>query len=120
MTRTISRRKVLRIGGGTAATLGLSAMAGELASVGYANGASLTAIGKDDAGRVTSLTWRTSDGRQIPSTVARTRALWYPCGYANDRAGAPSSRLRSARARWCAYAWSSERRGPSPTIRAAV
>src|SRR5207247_3482962 len=33
MTRTISRRKVLRIGGGTAATLGFSAMAGELASV---------------------------------------------------------------------------------------
>ena len=33
MTATISRRDLLHIGGGTAATLGLSAMAGELASV---------------------------------------------------------------------------------------
>jgi RHS repeat-associated protein len=48
--------------------------AGELASVGYANGASLTAIGKDTAGRVTSLTWRTSDGHQVASAVTRTRA----------------------------------------------
>ena len=33
MTRTVTRRNLLRIGGGTAATLGLSAMAGELAAV---------------------------------------------------------------------------------------
>src|SRR5438552_5096583 len=33
MTRTVTRRNLLRIGGGTAATLGLSALAGELASV---------------------------------------------------------------------------------------
>src|SRR5712691_454617 len=33
MARTVTRRNLLRIGGGTAATLGLSAMAGELAAV---------------------------------------------------------------------------------------
>jgi RHS repeat-associated protein len=47
---------------------------GELGSVAYANGSSLAAIGKDSAGRVTSLTWQTSDARQIVSAVSRTRA----------------------------------------------
>jgi RHS repeat-associated protein len=48
--------------------------AGELASVSYANGSSLAAIGKDSAGRVTSLTWKTSDAKQIVSAVSRTQA----------------------------------------------
>jgi RHS repeat-associated protein len=48
--------------------------AGELASVSYANGTALTTIGKDPAGRTTSLTWRTSDNLSITSTVTRTRA----------------------------------------------
>lgn len=49
-------------------------MAGELASVTYSNGSALTAIGKDPAGQVTSLNWRTVDGNDITSTVSRTRA----------------------------------------------
>ncbi|HYQ68088.1 PA14 domain-containing protein [Actinophytocola sp.] len=48
--------------------------AGELASVTYANGTSLTAIGKDPAGQTTSLTWLTSDNTTIASSVDRTRA----------------------------------------------
>lgn len=48
--------------------------AGELASVAYANGSSLAAIGKDQQGAVTSLTWQTSDSRQFVSAVSRTRA----------------------------------------------
>ncbi|MBB4675046.1 PA14 domain-containing protein [Crossiella cryophila] len=48
--------------------------AGELGSVSYANGAKLAAIGKDGAGRPTSLTWRLGDGREVVSTVSRTRA----------------------------------------------
>ncbi|WP_198943296.1 PA14 domain-containing protein [Actinokineospora bangkokensis] len=48
--------------------------AGELATVTYANGSALTAIGKDAAGEVTSLTWRRSDNVTVASTVTRTRA----------------------------------------------
>ncbi|MET0134354.1 MAG: PA14 domain-containing protein, partial [Kibdelosporangium sp.] len=48
--------------------------AGELASVAYANGSALTATGRDTAGQVTSLAWKTSDNRQVVSTVGRTRA----------------------------------------------
>jgi RHS repeat-associated protein len=47
---------------------------GELASVTYSNGAGLATIGKDIAGRTTSLTWRTGDGKQVVSSVSRTRA----------------------------------------------
>ncbi|MCG8922254.1 PA14 domain-containing protein [Lentzea sp. CC55] len=48
--------------------------AGELKSVTYANGTALTAIGKDGPGQVTSLTWKTKPGTEIPTTVTRTRA----------------------------------------------
>ncbi|UUV30726.1 PA14 domain-containing protein [Amycolatopsis roodepoortensis] len=48
--------------------------AGEPASVSYANGAALTSIGKDEAGRPVSLTWKTSDNKTITSQVGRTRA----------------------------------------------
>src|SRR5258708_18936853 len=43
-----------------------------MASVAYGNGSSLAAIGKDSPGRVTSLTWQTSDLVQIKSAVDRT------------------------------------------------
>ncbi|ONI83265.1 hypothetical protein ALI22I_32470 [Saccharothrix sp. ALI-22-I] len=48
--------------------------AGESASVTYANGSSLSAIGRDDTGATTSHTWRTSDGVSVVSNVTRTRA----------------------------------------------
>ncbi|KFU82039.1 RHS repeat-associated core domain-containing protein [Amycolatopsis lurida] len=48
--------------------------AGEAATVAYANGASLTGIGADQAGKTSSLTWKTSDSRTITSDVTRTRA----------------------------------------------
>jgi len=48
--------------------------AGDLATVAYPNGSSLAAVGKDDAARVVSQRWKTSDGVQIDSTVDRTRA----------------------------------------------
>lgn len=48
--------------------------AGELASVAYANGSSLESVGRDDAGRTVSHTWKTSDGVQVVSAVTRTRA----------------------------------------------
>ncbi|GAA3689142.1 PA14 domain-containing protein [Lentzea roselyniae] len=47
--------------------------AGELATATYANGASLTSIGRDTAGRTVSQTWKTSDNVQVVSTVTRTR-----------------------------------------------
>jgi RHS repeat-associated protein len=62
-----------RLGTTTLATPSYDA-AGELASVTYANGSSLSAVGRDPAGRVTSLTWRTSDQVSVISTVGRTRA----------------------------------------------
>jgi RHS repeat-associated protein len=48
--------------------------AGELATVSYANGSSLSGVGKDPAGRVVALSWRTSDNVPVTSTVTRTRA----------------------------------------------
>ncbi len=48
--------------------------AGELASVTYANGSSLAAVGRDTAGRVVSQTWKTGDNVQIVSSVTRTRS----------------------------------------------
>ncbi|WP_240522093.1 PA14 domain-containing protein [Amycolatopsis vastitatis] len=48
--------------------------AGELATVTYSNGSALSAIGKDPAGEVTSLTWTTSDSKSVVSQVSRTRA----------------------------------------------
>ena len=61
-----------KLGSTVLATVGYD-NAGEMASVSYANGASLTAIGKDDAGRPTSLSWQTSDGKQVVSQVTRSR-----------------------------------------------
>ncbi|MEV5714652.1 PA14 domain-containing protein [Amycolatopsis mediterranei] len=60
--------------GGTVLATSTYDTAGELATVSYANGSSLAAIGKDTAGRTTALTWKTSDGHQIAAAVARTRA----------------------------------------------
>ncbi|MBP2325458.1 RHS repeat-associated protein [Kibdelosporangium banguiense] len=48
--------------------------AGELATVTYSNGSSLAATGKDTAGRTTSVTWKTSDGREVVSAVGRSRS----------------------------------------------
>ncbi|HVV12772.1 MAG TPA: PA14 domain-containing protein [Amycolatopsis sp.] len=48
--------------------------AGELATATYGNGTSLAAIGKDQAGRITSLTWQDDASNQVVSQVARTRA----------------------------------------------
>ncbi|MEU4448304.1 PA14 domain-containing protein [Actinosynnema sp. NPDC050801] len=48
--------------------------AGELASVTYANGSSLAAVGNDTAGRVVSNTWRTTDNVEVVSSVTRSRA----------------------------------------------
>ncbi|WP_232376107.1 PA14 domain-containing protein [Amycolatopsis aidingensis] len=48
--------------------------AGELASVAYANGSALSAVGRDVAGRETSRTWRLADGTEVRSAVSRTRA----------------------------------------------
>ena len=48
--------------------------AGELSYVGYGNKVALQAIGRDQAGRVTSLTWRKPGKVDIVSTVARSRA----------------------------------------------
>ncbi|WP_020647210.1 PA14 domain-containing protein [Amycolatopsis balhimycina] len=48
--------------------------AGELASVSYSNRTSLAAIGRDDAGRITSQTWKTGDGKETVSAVTRSLA----------------------------------------------
>ncbi|MEV6871487.1 PA14 domain-containing protein [Amycolatopsis sp. NPDC051128] len=48
--------------------------AGEPASVSYANGMSLDAIGRDSAGQLTSLTWKTSNGTTVVSQVTRSKA----------------------------------------------
>ncbi|SHF39867.1 RHS repeat-associated core domain-containing protein [Streptoalloteichus hindustanus] len=48
--------------------------AGEISSVNYSNGTSLSKLGKDGAGRVLSLTWKTADGREITSAVTRSRS----------------------------------------------
>jgi YD repeat-containing protein len=47
---------------------------GELTSVAYANGSSLASVGRDAAGRVIALNWKYADGKQVASTVQRTRA----------------------------------------------
>ncbi|WP_245782337.1 PA14 domain-containing protein [Actinokineospora terrae] len=47
---------------------------GEAATVTYANGSALTAIGRDASGRTTSLSWKTSDNVTTTSVVSRTRA----------------------------------------------
>ncbi|WP_275895924.1 MULTISPECIES: PA14 domain-containing protein [Amycolatopsis] len=48
--------------------------AGELATVAYGNGTSLATVTKDYAARLTSLGWKTSDGKDIVSQVGRTSA----------------------------------------------
>jgi RHS repeat-associated protein len=48
--------------------------AGEMASVSYGNGTSLTSIAKDNAARVLGLGWKTSDGKDVISRVGRTSA----------------------------------------------
>ncbi|ATE56055.1 LamG-like jellyroll fold domain-containing protein [Actinosynnema pretiosum] len=45
---------------------------GELVSASYANGSALAAVGRDAAGRLASRTWRTSDGKEIVSSVTRS------------------------------------------------
>jgi YD repeat-containing protein len=47
---------------------------GEVAGVTYANGTSLADVVRDTAGRVTTLTWKLSDNKQVSSTVKRTKA----------------------------------------------
>ncbi|MEV4049578.1 PA14 domain-containing protein [Amycolatopsis sp. NPDC049688] len=47
---------------------------GELASVTYGNGSSLASVDRDDAGRLTGLTWKTSDSATTAVSVRRTRA----------------------------------------------
>jgi RHS repeat-associated protein len=63
----------VQVDGTTQATSTYDA-AGEPATVSYSNNTALAATGKDDAGRITSLTWKTSDGRQTVSAVTRSRA----------------------------------------------
>jgi RHS repeat-associated protein len=48
--------------------------AGELASIAYGNGTSLASITKDNGAKVTSLGWKTSDGKDVVSRVGRTAA----------------------------------------------
>ena len=47
--------------------------AGELTSVAYANGSSLASVGRDAAGRIMALGWRTADGVTVAATVTHTR-----------------------------------------------
>jgi RHS repeat-associated protein len=67
------RRLTQKLGTTVLATAGYGT-AGELASVTYGNGTALSAIGRNDAGEITSLTWQTSDNVQVMSQVSRTRA----------------------------------------------
>lgn len=48
--------------------------AGEVSSASCPNGSSPAALGKDDHGRMLSHTWRTSDTKDVVTTVARTRS----------------------------------------------
>jgi RHS repeat-associated protein len=68
--------------------------AGELASVAYANGSSLTGIGKDTAGRVLSQSWKTSDNVTVASTVSRSlrsgTVIDESLGGVDARPGAPN------------------------------
>lgn len=68
-------------------------VAGDIASVTYANGTALSAVGKDAAGHVTSLTWRTADGQNVVAAVTRTRAgtiVDETLGGVDARPGAPN------------------------------
>lgn len=67
-------RVLLTVLDGTSEAVSSFDSAGELSSVTYANGSSLASIGKDPAGNVTSLDWRTSDGHDVVSAVTRTIA----------------------------------------------
>lgn len=67
-------RVLLTVLDGTNEAVGSYDGNGELSSVTYANGSSLAAIGKDQAGNMTSLDWRTSDGHDVVSAVTRTIA----------------------------------------------
>ena len=67
------RLLTVRLGSTVLATSTYDA-AGELAGVSYSNGSSLSAIGKDSAGRVISQQWRTSDNVSVTSTVTRSRS----------------------------------------------
>ncbi|QFZ24798.1 hypothetical protein EKG83_40080 [Saccharothrix syringae] len=67
------RPTTVTLGTTTLATATYTA-AGELASVAYANGSSLSAVGRDGTGATTSHTWRTGDGASVVSAVTRTRA----------------------------------------------
>ncbi|MFF0148007.1 PA14 domain-containing protein [Amycolatopsis sulphurea] len=67
--------------------------AGELASATYANGTSLSALGKDNAARLLSLDWKTSDNKHIVSQVGRTAAgtiIDESLGGTDARANAPN------------------------------
>ena len=48
--------------------------AGELATATYGNGSSLASVTKDNGARLLNLGWKTSDGRDIVSSVGRTSA----------------------------------------------
>ncbi|WP_410603193.1 PA14 domain-containing protein [Amycolatopsis sp. lyj-90] len=48
--------------------------AGELATVSYGNGTSLSSIAKDNGARQLALGWKTSDGKSVVSQVERTAA----------------------------------------------
>ena len=67
-------RVLLTVLDGTSEAASSYDTAGELSSVSYANGSSLASIGKDQAGNITSLDWRTSDGKDVVSSVTRTIA----------------------------------------------
>ncbi|WP_184921049.1 PA14 domain-containing protein [Saccharothrix ecbatanensis] len=95
---TITRRyddagRLLEVRSGDKALATSTYKAGELVSVAYANGSSLSSIGRDAAGRVTSLNWKFSDGREVVSTVQRTRAgtvVDYALGGQDPREGGPN------------------------------
>ncbi|AXX30145.1 MSHA biogenesis protein MshQ [Actinosynnema pretiosum subsp. pretiosum] len=63
----------LRVGGELVATATYDS-AGELSGVTYGNGSALRSLGQDASGRVTSLAWRTSDGRDVVSSVTRSKS----------------------------------------------
>ncbi|MFD4670569.1 PA14 domain-containing protein [Lentzea sp. NPDC058450] len=67
------RQRTVSLDGAALATPAYNA-AGELTSVAYANGTSLSAIGKDGVGQVTSHTWKPKTGAEIVTAVTRTRA----------------------------------------------
>lgn len=81
-----------KLGTTTLATVTYDA-AGELGTVTYANGSSLTSVGRDAAGRTTALNWKTSNNVTQASTVTRTRAgtvIDETIGGLDGRPGAPN------------------------------